>query len=329
MTMLAPTLEAFFSDYLMKQRRASPHTVASYRDSFCLLLVYLQSQSAKKPDQLEFEDLDASIIAAFLDHLSKNRANSVRTRNARLAALRSFFGFAILRHPEHAGLIQRILAVPSQRATRGMVDFLSEPEINALLASPDCSTRVGRRDHALLTLALQTGLRVSELSALRSCDVELGFGAHVRTLGKGRKERCTPLTKSTVRVLRAWMREETGDLLDPVFRGRSGGALSHDAIQRMVAKHAVTASERCPTLAHKRVSPHVLRHTTAMTLLAAGVDQSVIALWLGHERIQTTDVYIHGDITIKERTLARTAPLSTGLKRYRAPDSLLNFLEGL
>lgn len=329
MTALAPTLEAFFTDRLAHQRRASPNTVASYRDSFRLLLGYLQQHTGKAPSRLELEDLDAGTITAFLASLERDRGSSVRTRNARLAALRSFFSFAALRHPEHAWLIQRVLAIPLLRATKGIVSFLTGTEVEALLASPDRSSESGRRDHALLLLAVQTGLRVSELTHLRCVDVELGRGPHVRTLGKGRKERATPLLPETVKVLASWIREREGQPSELLFPGRGGGTLSPDAVQRMVAKHAARAGERCPTLRGKRVTPHVLRHSAAMALLSGGVDQSVIALWLGHERLETTDLYVHADLALKERALARTAPPQVGAHRYRAPDSLLAFLKAL
>lgn len=329
MTTLAPTLEALFTDRLAKQRRASAHTIAAYRDSFRLLLRYLQSHTGKAPSQLRFEDLDAEVITAFLNHLEDDRANSVSTRNSRLAALRSFFRFAALRHPEHAWLIQRVLAIPQKRAGKGIVAFLTDVEVEALLADPDRSLRAGRRDHALLLLALQTGLRVSELTGLRCRDVVLGTGAHVRSLGKGRKDRCTPLTALTVAVLSTWMQERDGQPDDHLFPGRGNGRLSSDAVQRMIAKHAGAAASRCPTFQSKTVAPHVLRHTAAMSLLAAGVDQTVIALWLGHERVETTDIYIHGDLSIKERAIARTAPRGTKPGRYKPPDALLAFLEGL
>lgn len=329
MTALAPTLQAFFTDGLARQRRASPNTVVAYRDAFRLLLGYVQDRTARTPARLNIEDLDAEMITAFLAHLEGERGNGIRTRNARLAALHSFFRFAALRHPEHAWLIQRVLAIPQKRAGRGIVAFLSQAEVEALLGSPDRATRQGRRDHALLLLAVQTGLRVSELTTLRCGDVELGRGAHVRTVGKGRKERCTPLTAEGVRVLGAWMRERGGQAASPLFPGRGGGILSSDAVQRMVAKHTAAAAVNCPSLRGKRVAPHVLRHTTAMSLLAAGVDQSVIALWLGHERVETTDVYMHGDLAIKERAIARIAPLGAKPGRYRPPDALMAFLEAL
>jgi len=329
MTALAPTLEAFFTDRLANQRRASPHTVAAYRDAFRLLLGFVQHRTGKPPARLNIEDLDAEVITDFLAHLEHDRANSARTRNARLAALRCFFRFAALRHPEHAWLIQRVLAIPPKRTGKAIVAFLTETEVEALLAAPDRATRAGRRDHALLLLALQTGLRVSELTGLRCGDVQLGTGAHVSTTGKGRKDRCTPLTAQTVAVLGEWLRERNAPPDGPLFPGRRDARLSPDAVQRMIAKHTAAASTRCPTLRAKPVAPHVLRHTAAMTLLAAGVDQTVIALWLGHERVDTTDIYIHGDLTIKERAIARTAPRGTRPGRYKAPDPLLAFLERL
>lgn len=330
MTTLAPTLEAFFTDRLMRQRRASPNTVAGYRDSFRLLLAYLQVSTGKSPSSLTFEDLDVDAIMGFLAHLEADRASSPRTCNARLAAIRAFFGFAALRHPEHAALIQRVLAIPHQRTTRALVKHLSNAEVDALLGAPDRSTRVGRRDHAILVLAIQTGLRVGELRRLRCGDVVAGSGAHVRTTGKGRKERCTPLTATTVAVLGGWLRESGGMADSPLFPGRCSDAfLSADAVQRLITKHVAGAATHCPSLKNARVTPHVLRHTCAMRLLAAGIDQSVIALWLGHERVETTDIYIHADLSIKERALAMTAPTSTTQRRYRVPDALLTFLEAL
>lgn len=329
MTVLAPTLEAFFIDWLSNQRRASPSTIAAYRDCFRLLLEYLQRHTGKAPSRLEFKDLDAEVITSFLMHLERDRANSIRTRNARLAALRSFFRFAALRHPEHAWLIQRVLAIPQKRAARGLVAFLSDAEVKVLLATPDRTTKAGRRDHALMLLAIQTGLRVSELTGLRCEDVTLGVGSHVRSRGKGRKERCTPLTAQTVAALKVWMRERAGQPGDPLFPGRNDNPMSPDAVQRLIAKHAAAAAAQCPTLRTKRVTPHVLRHTAAMSLLAAGVDQSVIALWLGHERVETTDIYMHGDLAIKERAIARTTPTGSHPGRYHAPDKLLAFLETL
>jgi integrase/recombinase XerD len=282
MTQLAPTLEAYFTLRLIGQRQASPHTVASYRDAFKLLLAFAAQQTGRPPSRLQLEDLDAKLIGAFLDHLETERANAVRTRNARLAALHSMFRFAALRHPEHAALIARVLAIPPKRTDRAIVQFLSEDEIDALLASPDRSRWIGRRDHALLLVAIETGLRVSELVGLRCQDVVLGSGAHVRCFGKGRKERVTPLTAPTVAVLRAWLQERHGEPSEPLFPASRGGPLSRDAIERLLAKYCATAAQACPTLLGKKLAPHVLRHSCAVQLRRAGVDQATLALWLGH-----------------------------------------------
>ena len=329
MSLLAPTLEAFFTERLIGQRRASPHTVASYRDTFGLLLAFAQQKTGRPPSRLQLEDLDAPLISAFLEHLEIQRHNSVRTRNARLAAVHSLFRFAALHHPEHAGLIARVLAIPPKRADKPLVTFITDPEVEALLAAPDRSRWIGRRDHALLVVAIQTGLRVSELVGLRCDDVSLGRGPHLRCEGKGRKERVTPLTSQTVAVLRSWLAEQRGDRDEPLFPTSHGGALSRDAVERLITKHAAIAERSCPTLKGKRLSPHTLRHTSAMRLLHAGVDTTVIALWLGHETTRTTQMYLHADLALKEKALARTTPPHTRAGRYRAPDTLLAFLASL
>ncbi len=329
MSTLAPTMEGFFTERLITQRRASGNTVASYRDTLRLLLAFAQQQTGKAPSKLEIEDLDAELIGAFLEHLEVERHNSIGTRNNRLAAIRSLFAYAALRHPDHAELIQRVLAIPAKGMDRQLVSFLTQSEANALLAAPDRNTWVGRRDHALLSVAIQTGLRVSELTALVCADVDLNTGAHLRCYGKGRKERITPLTAQTCSVLRLWLAEHQGDPAQPLFPSRRDGPLSRDAVALLVAKHARAAVQHCPSLGTKTVTPHVLRHTCAMQLLTAGVDTSVIALWLGHENVETTQIYLHADLAIKERALARTTPPDTKPGRYRAPDSLLAFLEAL
>jgi site-specific recombinase XerD len=329
MSTLAPTLQAFFTERLLSQRRASPHTVASYRDAFCLLLGFVEREIGKPPATLQLQDLDASLIGAFLDHLERVRRNSVRTRNARLAAIHSLFRFAALRHPEHAGLIERVLAIPLKRFEREVVTFLSDEEVGAILAAPDRRSFLGRRDHALLLAAIQTGLRVSEIVGLKRQDVVLGAGAHVRCLGKGRKERVTPLTSSTAAVLKAWLDELGNESTHPLFPTRQGAPLSRYGVTVLVARHAKTATTSCPSLATKKVSPHVLRHTAAMRLLHAGIDTSVIALWLGHEGVETTQIYVHADLSIKERALARTTPIASPPGRFRPPDHLLAFLESL
>lgn len=329
MSALAPTLQAFFTDRLLRQRQASPQTVAAYRDTLRLLLGFAGARAAKQPSKLDVADIDAPLVGAFLDHLERDRGNSVRTRNARLAAIRSLFRYAALRHPEHAELIARVLAIPPKRFERSLVTFLTEPEVDALLAAPDRTTPTGRRDHALFLLAVQTGLRVSELIGLRCADVHLGTGAHVSCRGKGRKERITPLTGATVAVLRVWLSERGGEPADPLFPTRSGTRLSRDAVERRLTKYSAIAAARCPSLRDKRLTAHVLRHTAAMRLLQAGVDTSVIALWLGHEQVDTTQIYLHADLALKERALARTAPPGTKPGRYRPSDAILAFLDGL
>lgn len=329
MTSLAPLLERFFTEYLQRQRQASPHTIAAYRDTFRLLLAFVQEQLGKAPSTLFLADIDAPLVGAFLDHLEKVRKSGARTRNARLAAIRSFFRFAALREPAHAALIQRVLAIPHKRFDRDLVAFLTRPEVEALLAAPNRKTWLGRRDHALLLVAVRTGLRVAELTGLRVEDCVLATGAHIRCHGKGRKERCTPLDRQTAAALRAWIKENGAAPSDVVFPSRRGGRLSNDAVQRLLAKHVAMAARLYTTLARKNVTPHVLRHTTAVHLLQAGVDRAVIALWLGHEGVETTQVYLDADLAMKERALARTAPPHVGRQRFRPKDSLLAFLESL
>ena len=329
MTALAPTLEAFFTCRLFNEKGVSPHTIAAYRDTFRLLLTFAHERTGKQPSALELEDLDATLIAAFLDHLEHERGNSPRTRNARLAAIHSMFRYAALRHPEHAALIARVIAVPTKRFDRAIVTYLTPDEVDALLAAPDRDRWIGRRDHALLTVAIQTGLRVTELTTLRCQDAYLGTGPHVQVTGKGRKQRATPLTSQTVAVLRQWLKERAGQPEEPLFPTSRGRQLSRDAIALLIHNHAATASHACPTLKTKKVSPHTLRHAAAMNLLHAGVDSTVIALWLGHESVEATQIYLHADMAIKERALARTTPPDSAPGRYRPPDRLLAFLEAL
>ncbi len=329
MNTLAPTLQAFFTDRLARQRQVSGHTITAYRDTFKLLLVFAGQQTGKPPSRLDIADLDAPLIGAFLNHLETGRGNSTRTRNARLAAIHSLFRYAALRHPEDAAVIQRVLAIPPKRFDRALITYLTEEEITALLAAPDQATWTGRRDHALLVLGCQTGLRATELTHLTVGDVHLGTGAHVSCLGKGRRQRITPLTTATVAVLNAWLAERAGLPADPLFITRRGTPLSRDALERRIAKHTATAALSCPTLREKKVSPHVLRHSAAMRLLNAGVDTSVIALWMGHENVATTQVYIHADLALKERAIARTAPQDAPPGRYQPPDVVLAFLDNL
>jgi integrase/recombinase XerD len=327
---LAPMLEAFFTDRLQQQRLASPHTIAAYRDTFRLLLTFAKEEIRKAPSDLDLSDLDAPFILRFLANLEQTRRNSIATRNARLAAVHSFFRYVALREPARAALIQRVLAIPHKRTEKKLVAFLTRAEFEALLSAPDQTTTLGRRDYALLLLAIQTGLRVSELTALTRQDVQLDRGgAHVRCRGKGRKERVTPLTAQTARALRSYLRDRVGTPTGPLFVSRRGGAMSRDAVEHLVDVHRAKAAKTCASLLTKHVSPHVLRHTSAMVLLHSGIDRSVIALWLGHESVETTEIYIHADLATKERAIAKTAPPRTRQARYRPPDALLGFLQQL
>jgi len=330
MTHVAPTMQAFFTDRLIRQRQASPHTVVAYRDAIRLLFTYVSGATGKTPAKLDFDDLDAATISGFLTHLERDRGVSVATRNARLAALRSLFQFASYRHPEHAATIAQVLAIPAKRRARPLVTFLNRPETDALLAAPDRDRWAGRRDHSLLVFAVQTGLRASELVAVARSTVHLGRGPHVLVWGKGRKERAVPLTRHTVQTLRAWLDERGGCPDDPAFPSPSGRPIGRDAIRKLVVKHATTAATTsCPSLAPKHIGVHTLRHTCAMNLLTNGVDLATIALWLGHEDLRTVQHYLHADLVIKERALARTAPPNTKPGRYQPSDPVLTFLNSL
>ena len=332
--MTAPTvtalLQGFFIERLGRQLQASPETIASYRDAIMLLLLFAARKAKKPPARLTIDDLDAVTVGAFLDHLDNDRHNSTATRNARLAAIHSFYRYALPLVPERAHTASQVLAIPQRRYDRAIVSYLTAPEAEAVLAAPDRTTWFGRRDHALLLTAIQTGLRLSELTALRIPDVTTTTpGAAVHTTGKGRRERSTPLTRQTVAVLREWLREAGTQPTCPIFPTRQGTRMSADAVQRLVAKHAATAALACPSIATKHVTPHTLRHTAAMALMKAGVDTSVIALWLGHKSAVTTQIYLHADMTIKENALARVAQPTTTPGRYRPPDALMAFLERL
>jgi site-specific recombinase XerD len=329
MSTLAATLQGFFTDRLIRQRQASPHTVAAYRDTFKVLLAFTFNRTGIQPSRLGIQDLNAPLIGEFLDHLETERGNSVRTRNARLAAVHSLFRYAALQHPEHAASIQRVLAIPPKRFDRTIITYLTEPEIDALLHAPDPHTWLGRRDRTMLAVAIQTGLRASELTALTVGDVHLGTGAHIGVIGKGRKQRVTPLTSTTVAMLTAWLTESAATPGDPLFPTRRGTRLSRDALERRLTQHARTAAQAYPTLASKKISPHVLRHSAAMRLLLAGVDTTVIALWLGHESVATTQIYVHADLALKERALARTAPITATPGRYQPTDTIMTFLDSL
>lgn len=325
----APLCQSFFAKRLIAQRQASPHTVAAYAQTFRLLVKHAQKRLGTPPSSLTLAQLDAPFLASFLDQLETGRRNGARSRNARLAALRTFYHYAALEVPEEAALIQRVLAIPYKRVARRLVGYLTHEEVMAVLASVDKSTWLGRRNHAILLLAVQTGLRLSELTGLRRRDVALGSGAHVRCDGKGRKERCTPLTKLVSAVLRSWMQELDQDDDQYLFPSGRGGRLSADAVQHLVAKHVMAARATCPSLKTKRVTPHVLRHTAAMELLQAGVDRSMIAIWLGHESLDTTQSYLDANLALKEAVLAKVQPIQSQPGKYRPDDQLLSYLKSL
>ena len=328
-TSLAPLLERFFTQRLMQQRQASPHTISSYRDTFRQFLTFAQQHLHQQPSRMNIEQIDAPLIVAFLDELEKKRGITVRSRNLRLTAIHSFFRYLAFELPEHSAQIQRVLSIPSKRFARTLVRFLNRPEVDALLAAPDHSTWSGRRDHAFMLTAVQTGLRVSEMTGLKREDVILNAGAHVRVIGKGRKERCIPLAKSTRTVLKAWQREPRQGDKDVLFPSARGKRLSIHGVQYMLNKHRLAASKVCPSLKQKRVTVHRLRHTMAMDLLQAGVDRSVIALWLGHESVETTQIYLEATLAMKEQALAKTTPPRGKPGRYHPGDQLLTFLKSL
>jgi site-specific recombinase XerD len=325
----APLLERFFTQRLMRERQASAHTIASYRDSFRQFLKFVQNRLHKSPARLSLQEIDAPLIVAFLDQLEKRQGVSARSRNLRLTAIHSFFRYAAFEAPAHSAQIQRVLAIPSKRFTRTLVPFLTRAEVDALLAAPDQRTWSGRRDYAFLLVAVQTGLRLSEMTGLKRADIAVGAGAHVRVIGKGRKERCTPFAKSTRAVLQAWLHEPQRGDGDVLFPSAKGERLSVHGVQYLLTKHRLTAAKVCPSLQQKRVTVHRLRHTMAMDLLQAGADRAVIALWLGHESVETTQIYLDATLEMKEKALAKIAPQQGKPGRYKPGDQLLNFLNNL
>lgn len=330
MTPLAPLLQYFFSERLIAQRRVSSNTISSYRDSFRLLLEFVSRRLKKSVCDLQLDEIDAILIADFLNHLEVSRKNSIRTRNLRLAAIHSFFRYLATREPAYLALIQRVLAIPQKQFNRNIVEFLDQSEVEAILAAPDRTIWHGRRDHALILLAVETGFRVSEIIGLRCEDLQLGPSPSIHCRGKGRKERCTPLTRQIVLELRKWVEEQKSTPSDYLFPSHRGTQLSRDAVEWLVKKYSLLASQKQPSLKNKSVSPHMFRHTAAVRLLQAGVDRSVIALWLGHEQVETTQIYLHADLSIKEKALARMVPFpAKPSNRYRPKDSLLAFLQGL
>lgn len=329
MSVLAPTLETYFTSHLAHALGASSHTVAAYRDTWRLLLGWLLSTGGHRPETIDLRVLDSATISAFLGYLEQERGNCVRTRNARLAALHSFFAYAALHHPEHADTIGQVLAIPLKRHSRTDISYLSEEETTALLAAVDCTTRTGRRDRLMFLIAISTGMRVSELTALTWADIHLGTGAHVVCHGKGRKDRATPLSREDVAALTTWKAERSPTPEDVVFPTRDGTRMSTDALAQRLSIHVTTATRNAPTLKTKTITPHVLRHTAAMRLLHAGVDTTVIALWLGHESVETTQIYLHADLAMKEKALERVRPTGVLPGRYAPGDALMAFLEAL
>jgi integrase/recombinase XerD len=322
-------VQRFFTERLTSQLNASANTLASYRDTFRLLLKYASSRLGRSPTELQVAEIDADLVAEFLSFVENTRGNSARSRNTRLAAIRSFFKYVALEEPQLLLHCQRILAMPSKRHEKPAIDYLKRTEIEALLGAPDQTTWFGRRDRTLLLLAVQTGLRVSELVNLTCGDVVLGTGAHVHCTGKGRKERATPLRRDCAEALRKWLGEQNSSASDPLFVSIRGDKLSRDAVELLVARHTETAAGKCPDLKGRRITPHVLRHTAAMQLLENGVDCTVIALWLGHESVETTQIYLHADLGMKEKAIAMTRPVTIPTGRYRPADALLAFLEAL
>jgi integrase/recombinase XerD len=330
-TALAPTLQSFFTAYLIGQRGASPHTITAYRDTFRLLLDYTHQRTGIRPSDLDLTVIDADLVAGFLTHLEHDRGNSARTRNARLAAIRSLFQHAALRHPEHADLIAQVLAIRSKNTHRTILTYLTDPETDALLAAPNRATWTGRRDHLIILTLVTTGLRVSELTGLTRADIQpTPPGAHLACHGKGRKDRITPLDAPTATALREWLHRSDRPPTAPVFTPQGATrTMTTDAVAQRLTVHATRASRDCPTLTGRIITPHTMRHTCAMRMLAAGNDITTIALWLGHESPESSRPYLHADLQLKQRALDRTAPPHTTPGRYTPPDALLAFLEGL
>lgn len=325
----APLIQAFFVEHLLQHKAASPQTIRAYRDTFRLLLAFVREHSGTEPANLQLAALDASTVLAFLDHLERDRHNTPQSRNARLAAVRSFFRYVAFREPEALDLATRVLAIPTKRSRRPGVGYLTRTEIEALLAAPDRSCWSGRRDHALLLTLYNTGARVSEIASLQQSQVSLGPNASVQLLGKGRKERRIPLWTKSARTIKTWFGEIAELPGGWAFPNTRGAPLSRHGVRFIVSRTVASCLAKCPSLADKTVSPHVIRHTTAMHLLQSGVDPTVIALWLGHERLETTHIYIEADLEAKEKALRKLAPPRARTVRFQADDALLGFLKTL
>jgi site-specific recombinase XerD len=325
----AALVQAFFVEYLLNQKHASPRTLATYRDAFRLLLRFVHETHGVEPSTITVENLDAPIILAFLDHIERQRANCIRSRNARLAAVRSFFRFVQMREPAVLAVASRVLAIPVKRTERKLVGYLTRPEIDALLSAADLTNWDGRRDHALLLTLYNSGARVSEIIGVRRDEVVLDAPASLKLHGKGRKERAVPLWARTAQVLRTWFQElgdRSGSLAFPSARAHR---LSRHGVSFLLGRLAHRAATACPSLGNKRISPHVIRHSTAMHLLQSGVDPAVIALWLGHESVETTHGYVEADLTMMDNAMGKLAPAGSAPARFKASDDLLAFLATL
>jgi site-specific recombinase XerD len=325
----AVLLQQFFTQRLMQQKKVSPHTLCSYRDTFRLLLRFAKKKLHTAPEQLTLEQIDAPLVTAFLNDLESSRGVCARTRNLRLTAIRSFFRFASYEVPSRSAQIQRVLATPRKRYTRRLISFLTRSEVEALLSAPDKRNWTGRRDHALMLLTVQTGLRLAEVTGLTRRNLTLGRAAYLQVIGKGRKERAVPLCRPVAAVLTAWLDEPRMDGSDLIFPSVRGGRLSADAVEHLLGKHVAVASKVCPSIAKKRITFHCLRHTMAMDLLHAGVEQNAIALWLGHESVETTQMYLDADLVLREKILAKMTDIDSKPGKYRPPGQLLSFLNQL
>jgi integrase/recombinase XerD len=329
MNALASSLQTYFTTFAHAQRDLSVNTIASYRDTWRLLLKYLTATLRAPASAIDFDALTAANITGFLDNLERERGNGARTRNARLTAIRAVLGRALPDHPEHAATITQVLAIPPKRTVRKVIEFLTPKEVDELLAAPDRNTWTGRRDRILLLLTVQTGLRVSEVCSLTRDDIHLGTGPNVACTGKGRRQRVTPLTKATVDNLKPYLAERDTRPGTALFSGPQGRPLSRDALEHRLAKHLATAAASCPSLAAKHITMHSLRHTAAMNLLAVGVDTSVISLWLGHSNTHSTDAYLHADMAIKQAAIDRTRPPGVKPGTYKPAPDILAWLSAL
>lgn len=329
MNTLAVSLQSYFTTFAHTQRDLSAHTIASYRDTWRMLIKYLAATLDTGADRIDFDAITVTSISAFLDHLEHDRGNNAKTRNTRLTAIRAVLNQALPDHPEHAATITQVLAIPPKRTTRKVIEFLTPTETHALLTAPDQHTWTGRRDHALLALTVQTGLRISEITAATLDDVHLGAGAHIACTGKGRRQRITPLTPATVTIIKNYIPERATRPGEALFPTPHGQALSRDALEHRLAKYVAIASINCPSLTTKHITMHSLRHTSAMNLLAAGVDVAVIALWLGHADTHSTNAYLHADIAIKQAAIDRTRPTDVPAGTYQPEPDILNWLTTL